>query len=113
LRTGEWVLSQDPKYEGQEARVRVERCDLEGGVFHGDYGLLLDESHKHYGVGATLPKPVDNADKDLVLQYEVQVRGGANCGGAYVKMLRGAAGEDMSTLNNDSPYSIMFGPDKC
>ncbi|CAM9582776.1 unnamed protein product [Ectocarpus sp. 4 AP-2014] len=113
LRTGEWVLSQDPKYEGQEARVRVERCDLEGGVFHGDYGLLLDESHKHYGVGATLPKPVDNTGKDLVLQYEVQVRGGANCGGAYVKMIRGAAGEDMSTLNNDSPYSIMFGPDKC
>lgn len=41
----------------------MERCDLEGGVFHGDYGLLLDESHKHYGVGATLPKPVDNAGK--------------------------------------------------
>lgn len=29
------------------------------------------------------------------------------------QMLRGAAGEDMATLNNDSPYSVMFGPDKC
>lgn len=24
--------------------------------------------------------------QDLVLQYEVQVRGGSNCGGAYVKV---------------------------
>lgn len=63
LRAGEWVLSDDPKYEGQESRVRVEPCSLEGGRFAGDYGLLLSESHKHYAVGASLPKPVDNAGK--------------------------------------------------
>lgn len=28
--------------------------------------------------------------QDLVVQYEVQVRDGANCGGAYVKVRRGA-----------------------
>ncbi len=38
-------------------------CDLEGGVFAGDYGLLLDESHKHYAVGASFPKPINNAGK--------------------------------------------------
>lgn len=65
LRTGEWVLSKDdhPKYAGQESRVRVEPCSLEGGRYAGDYGLLLSESHKHYAVGARLPKPVDNAGK--------------------------------------------------
>ena len=63
LRTGEWVLSEDPKYQGQDSRVRVERCNLEGGIFQDDYGLLLDESHKHYAVGATLPKPFDNTGK--------------------------------------------------
>eukprot|EP00904_Undaria_pinnatifida_P004761 jgi/Undpi1/14286/HiC_scaffold_9.g03935.m1 len=113
LRTGEWVLSEDEKYDGQASRVRVEPCNLEGGRFATDYGLLLDESHKHYAVGATLAKPYDNAGKDLVMQYEVQVRDGAKCGGAYVKMLRGPAGENMEELNNDSPYSVMFGPDKC
>eukprot|EP00752_Nemacystus_decipiens_P005999 g5417.t1 len=115
LRTGEWVLSQDqdPKYDRQESRVRVEPCSLEGGRFAGDYGLLLSQSHQHYAVGAPLPKPLDNAGKDLVLQYEVQVRGGSTCGGAYVKMLRGPEGADMTTLNNESPYSVMFGPDKC
>lgn len=113
LRTGEWVLSNDEKYEGQASRVRVEPCNLKGGRFATDYGLLLDESHKHYAVGATLAKPFDNTGKDLVIQYEVQVRDGAKCGGAYVKMLRGPAGEDMEGLNNDSPYSVMFGPDKC
>lgn len=46
--------------------MKVERCNLEGGVFHGDYGLLLSESHKHYGVGASLPRPVDNAGKVCV-----------------------------------------------
>lgn len=35
------------------------------------------------------------------------------------QLLRGTAGEDnekeidLTTLNNDSPYSVMFGPDKC
>lgn len=63
LRTGEWVLSEDSKYEGQDTRVGVEPCNLEGGVFAGDYGLLLDESHKHYAVGASFPKPINNAGK--------------------------------------------------
>lgn len=43
--------------------MRVEPCSLEGGRFAGDYGLLLSESHKHYAVGASLAKPVDNAGK--------------------------------------------------
>lgn len=63
LQTGEWVLSDDSKYKGQESRVRMEQCTLEGGVCHGDYGLLLDEAHKHYGLGVTLPKPFDNTGK--------------------------------------------------
>ena len=59
LRTGEWVLSKDDKYDGQASRVRVEPCNLKGGRFATDYGLLLGESHKHYAVGATLEKPFD------------------------------------------------------
>lgn len=43
--------------------MRVERCNLEGGRFAGDYGLFLSGAHKHYGVGASLPKPIDNAGK--------------------------------------------------
>lgn len=30
-----------------------------------------------------------------------------------VQMLRGEAGSDLRQLVDDSPYSIMFGPDKC
>lgn len=41
----------------------MEPCSLEGGRFAGDYGLLLSQPHKHYAVGASLPKPVDNAGK--------------------------------------------------
>lgn len=56
-------MSQDEKYADQASRVRVEPCDLEGVVFAADKGLLLDESHKHYAVGASLPKPFDNKGK--------------------------------------------------
>lgn len=63
LRTGEWVLSEDKKYAEQESRVRIEPCDLEGRVFAADKGILLAESHKHYGLGSTFDKPVDNQGK--------------------------------------------------
>lgn len=63
LRTGEWVLSDDVKYAGQESRVRVVPCDLEGGIFPADRGILLDEPHKHYGLGASFDKPISNEGK--------------------------------------------------
>jgi len=60
-----------------------------------------------------LKKPIDNTDKDLVVQYEVkfQTESGMSCGGAYIKLLE----ENYSTENfaYDTPYVIMFGPDKC
>lgn len=57
------MLSEDGDCKDQASRVRVEPCNLKGGRFATDYGLLLDESHKHYAVGATLPKAYDNSGK--------------------------------------------------
>ena len=48
-------------------------------------------------------------DKDLVLQYEVRLQDGLQCGGAYLKFLTGESDE----LTEKSGYSVMFGPDKC
>ncbi|TIA87119.1 hypothetical protein E3P99_03376 [Wallemia hederae] len=51
-------------------------------------------------------------DKPFIVQYEVKLQQGLDCGGAYLKLLS----EDMaegSYLSSDSPYTIMFGPDKC
>lgn len=47
-----------------------------------------------------------------MVQYEVQFRKGQECGGAYIKLLAAPSGE-VSELTDRTPYSIMFGPDKC
>ena len=87
----------------------------------------------HYGVFSQLEKPiafgssvVGNNNKgekiyNLVLQYEVRLEEQHKCGGAYLKFLRWGSSsqsdlseyESASAVDNDTPYSIMFGPDKC
>ena len=42
---------------------------------------------------------------------QVKFEESLTCGGAYVKLPR--SGEDLSNLNSDTPYTIMFGPDRC
>lgn len=36
---------------------------------------------------------------------------GITCGGAYIKLLSGDV--NLPTFHEKTPYSIMFGPDKC
>ena len=61
-----------------------------------------------------LDEAVDLKDRTIVLQYEVRLQNGLECGGAYLKYLRPqGAGWIAKEFDNESPYSIMFGPDKC
>ena len=55
---------------------------------------------------------MDPAD-GLVLQYEVKYSEGVTCGGAYLKFFTEDPDFDPTELTNSSPYSVMFGPDKC
>jgi len=66
----------------------------------------------HYGVSAQLeaPQPLDSRE-GFVFQYEVELKDGLTCGGAYMKLLSGVV--NPSKLRPDTPYSIMFGPDRC
>jgi len=50
---------------------------------------------------------------DASVRYEVRLSKGLDCGGAYLKLLRADPAPDLEELSNDTPYSIMFGPDKC
>jgi hypothetical protein len=36
-----------------------------------------------------------------------------DCGGAYIKLLTDGSLKDLSLFNDKTPYTIMFGPDKC
>lgn len=61
-----------------------------------------------------LEKPVSLKDGTVVLQFETRLQNGLECGGAYLKYLRPQdAGWKAKEFDNESPYSIMFGPDKC
>ncbi|KAM7471595.1 hypothetical protein LguiA_009778 [Lonicera macranthoides] len=81
---------------------------------HDDYGLLVSEKARKYAIVKELDKPVDLKDGSVVLQFETRLQNGLECGGAYLKYLRTQdAGWLPKGFDNESPYSIMFGPDKC
>ncbi|SZF03204.1 unnamed protein product [Blumeria hordei] len=78
----------------------------------GDKGLVLKTQAAHHAISAQFPK-IDNKGKTLVVQYEVKLQGGLECGGAYMKLLRDTKTLRQEEFSNASPYVIMFGPDKC
>ena len=57
---------------------------------------------------------IDVTDKPLVIQYEVKLQKGLECGGAYLKLLtESEKGIQAQEFSDKSPYTIMFGPDRC
>ncbi|XP_059616199.1 calnexin-like [Phlebotomus argentipes] len=79
-----------------------------------DLGLVLKSKAKHAAIASRLMKPFVFTDKPLVVQYEVTLQEGQECGGAYIKLLSaGKETNDLSQFQDKTPYTIMFGPDKC
>ena len=78
--------------------------------------LCLESKAAHHAISTEFEQPINPADKPLVVQYEVKLQKGLDCGGAYIKLL--TAGEATSLeagddYNDKTPFTIMFGPDKC
>ena len=46
-------------------------------------------------------------------RYEVKFQNPLECGGAYVKLLAQNADFKLESFHDKTPFSIMFGPDKC
>ncbi|KVH99056.1 calnexin homolog [Cynara cardunculus var. scolymus] len=103
---GSWIASEKEDYSGVWKHSKSEG--------HDDYGLLVSEKARKYAIVKELEKPVELKDGTIVLQFEVRLQNGLECGGAYLKYLRPQeAGWTAKGFDNESPYSIMFGPDKC
>nr|XP_033795496.1 calmegin isoform X1 [Geotrypetes seraphini]XP_033795506.1 calmegin isoform X1 [Geotrypetes seraphini]XP_033795516.1 calmegin isoform X1 [Geotrypetes seraphini] len=96
------------KYDG-----RWEIEELKENKIHGDKGLVLKSAAKHHAISAMLKKPFIFDDKPLIVQYEVNFQDGIDCGGAYVKLLSNSDNLDLEQFFDKTPYTIMFGPDKC
>lgn len=83
-------------------------------ILRGDLGLVLKSKAKHAAISSRLNKPFVFTDKPLVVQYEVTLQDGQECGGAYIKLLSsGKETTELKQFQDKTPYSIMFGPDKC
>ncbi|KAF4469751.1 calcium-binding precursor cnx1 [Fusarium albosuccineum] len=94
---GEWAVEEPIKYKGME----------------GDKGLVVKNPAAHHAISAKFPNKIDNKGKTLVVQYEVKLQNGLECGGAYMKLLRDNKALHQEEFGNTTPYVIMFGPDKC
>ncbi|KAK9855449.1 hypothetical protein WJX84_001402 [Apatococcus fuscideae] len=99
-----WISSSDSKYNG--------KLTVESPKGLSDPALKVPSKARHYGLSTRLAKPVNPAE-GLVLQYDLKLAEGLSCGGAYLKFVSAAAEFDPETLVEATPYSVMFGPDKC
>ena len=108
-----WTLSKDPKYTGNtNADVKLEAQDDD---ISEDLSLTLESGARFYGLSAALNKVFDIAKstKPFVVQYEVRMKQPHSCGGAYLKLLSQNDSNTDDDLTDKTPFSIMFGPDKC
>ncbi|KAG0320608.1 hypothetical protein BGZ99_004406 [Dissophora globulifera] len=115
-----WTASEATKETTSEGEVfsYVGQWDVEEPTVYpglkGDLGLVAKSPAAHHAISASLPEVVDNKDKTLVVQYEVKAQQGLECGGAYMKLLTDSPeGIKYKEFSNETPYTIMFGPDKC
>ncbi|KIW77661.1 hypothetical protein Z517_07493 [Fonsecaea pedrosoi CBS 271.37] len=100
---------EDWAYVGEWA---VEEPTVLPGII-GDKGLVVKNAAAHHAISAKFPSVINNKGKTLVVQYEVKLQNGLECGGAYMKLLRENKELHAEEFSNASPYVIMFGPDKC
>merc|ERR1719502_527987 len=101
-----WKVSKDEDFTG--------RWTLESYASGGeDTGLVVSDPARKHAVSTLFAKPFDPKGVGLVIQYELQLKNGLTCGGAYLKLL--TASEELSHdgFKAETPYTIMFGPDKC
>merc|ERR1740117_69942 len=91
---GAWELTAGDYYGGEEDAAK---------------GIMTTEDMRHYFL-ATKVDEFSNKGTDLVLQYSLKYTKTPECGGSYIKLL---GNTDPADFDNDTPYSIMFGPDQC
>ncbi|XP_046747740.1 calnexin isoform X1 [Diprion similis] len=114
----QWVLSEAKKDDTDEEISKYDGIwkleEASKYAQEGDTGLVLKSKARHAAISAPLSRPFYFDDKPLVVQYEVILQDGQECGGAYLKLLTlDSQHKDLKLFNDKTPYTIMFGPDKC
>ncbi|MEJ1272877.1 calnexin [Cricetulus griseus] len=112
-----WILSKAKKDDTDDEIAKYdgkwEVDEMKDTKLPGDKGLVLMSRAKHHAISAKLNKPFLFDTKPLIVQYEVNFQNGIECGGAYVKLLSKTSELNLDQFHDKTPYTIMFGPDKC
>ena len=77
-----------------------------------EMALVTKSKSSYSAVSTKFSTPIDNKNKDLVLQYEMRPQMAFTCAGAYIKLFRDPDFSP-SKLTNETEHIMMFGPDKC
>ncbi|KAJ1984808.1 hypothetical protein H4R34_000428 [Dimargaris verticillata] len=118
---GRWTVSKAVKKEdGKESTRYTGQWEVEAPIdepfLKGDQGLVLQSPAAHHAIAVPFDQPLVPGEKPLVVQYEVKLQNSLDCGGAYLKLVSQAEDKapfDPSKFDNETPYTIMFGPDRC
>jgi len=102
-----WKVSKDAEFSGSW------RHEAHGTGSSEDKGLVVGDPARKHAVSTIFSNAVDPRNKGLVLQYELQLKNGLQCGGAYIKLLTASESLSHDGFKAETPYTIMFGPDKC
>ncbi|GAA5860045.1 hypothetical protein JCM8547_003071 [Rhodosporidiobolus lusitaniae] len=79
----------------------------------GDKALVLAEKAKQFAISAPFDE-VFEPKGNLIVSYEVKSEKGMDCNGAYIKLLsESEQGIQAEEFADKTPYTIMFGPDRC
>ncbi|XP_012287295.1 calnexin isoform X2 [Orussus abietinus] len=113
-----WIISETKKNNIDEEIAKYDGKwmveEPKRNMEEGDLGLVLKSKARHAAISAPLSRPFRFEDKPLVVQYEVNFQEGQECGGAYLKLLAlDSEQRNLKEFHDKTPYSIMFGPDKC
>lgn len=116
--SSKWIKSQAKKDDTADEIAKYDgEWDVElpkRPLLPNDLGLVLKSKAKHAAIASRLNRPFVFSDKPLVVQYEVNLQDGQECGGSYIKLLSsGKETTDLKQFRDKTPYTIMFGPDKC
>mmetsp|Transcript_1983 Transcript_1983/g.4510 ORF Transcript_1983/g.4510 Transcript_1983/m.4510 type:complete len:506 (-) Transcript_1983:106-1623(-) len=77
-----------------------------------DVGLVVNDSARHHAIAREIPTWTFGGS-DFVIQYEAQFQEDLHCGGAYLKLLNWDRSRPLNEFDNEAPYVVMFGPDRC
>ncbi|XP_008047458.1 calnexin isoform X1 [Carlito syrichta] len=112
-----WILSKAKKDDTDDEIAKYdgkwEVDEMKDSKLPGDKGLVLMSRAKHHAISAQLNRPFLFDTRPLIVQYEVNFQNGIECGGAYVKLLSKTPELNLDRFHDKTPYTIMFGPDKC